>query len=182
MSRNLLISFTLLAVSLALANLAIAADERLVSVDVGASREAKLEGVRVVLLSAGYETVFTGDADPKRATIRRLNVTLMFELLGKHPKGPALGVRGIKAFAAGSKSAVRTDPKRTQVFSKLGTCDGYGRKERFVMPKVDDETQAYVYEQSVGPVVAEPERIDLQIKVSNREQGGTCLFKGIPLK
>ena len=152
------------------------------SVDARASREANLEGVRVVLLSAGYETVFTGDADPKKATIRRLNVIFMVEPLGKHPKGPALGVGTIKAFAAGTETAVRTDPKRTQGFSKLGTYELYDRKERFVIPKVDDETQTLVYEQSVGPVVAEPERIDLRIKVSNREQGGTCLFKGIPLK
>jgi hypothetical protein len=182
MSRNLLISFTLLAVSLALANLAIAADGRLVSVDVGASREAKLEGVRVVLLSAGYETVFTGDADPKKATIRRLNVILMVEPLGKHAKGPALGIGPIAAFAAGTETAVKTDPMRTQGLGKGTSYELYDRKERFAMPKVEDEQRTLVFEQSVGPVVAEPGRIDFRIKVHNREQGGTCLFKGIPLK
>jgi hypothetical protein len=157
-----------------------AADEPISRVDASVSREAKVEGLRVILLSAGYETVFTGDADAKKAAVRRLNVTLVLEPLGKPPKGPALGLGPIQYFSAGTETPVKEAPLSTQV-GKSSRYKGYDVRH-FLMPKVADEEHTLIFEQSFGPVVAEPERIDLRLKVRNGEQGGTCEFKNIRLK
>jgi hypothetical protein len=156
-----------------------AADEPISRVDASVSREAKVEGVRVILLSAGYETVFTGDADAMKAAVRRLNVTFVLEPLGKPPKGPALGFGPIEFFSAGTEMPVKAP--QGNLIGKSVKYKGYAVRY-FFMPNVADEEHTLIFEQSFGPVVAEPERIDVRLKVRNGEQGGTCEFKNIRLK
>jgi hypothetical protein len=100
-----------------------AEDPPAVEVDAATAREAKLDGVRVVLLGAGHETVFTGDADPKKATTRRLNVVFLVEPLGRHPTGPTLAVGPVRAFPAGTSAEVKLAPGG-------GTAVGPRRSER----------------------------------------------------
>ena len=89
---------------------------------------------------------------------RREEVKAIANLLAQHKGWPVISAQGnelLHAPACGQfeggfelsfvLAAIKTDPKRTQYFSKLGTYDSYDRKERFAMPKVDDETQTHVH-------------------------------------
>lgn len=157
-------------------------DEPVVPVRAPVSREIKLDGARVVLLRAGYETVFTGEMDPKKAVVRLLHYAILIEPLGEHPQGPALTVGPIEAFAAGTDEAVKTGPHSASYGKGAAVKEYYGRTGWIRLPEVEDELESKVDERWIGPVRAEPERIDLWVKVRNHDTGGTCVFKDIRLK
>lgn len=157
-------------------------DEPVVAVRAPVSREIKLDGARVILLRAGYETVFTGDVDPKKAVVRLLHYAILIEPLGKHPQGPALSVGPIEAFAAGTDATVKTGPDSGSYGKGAAVKEYYGRTGWIGLPEVENELESIVEERWIGPVVAEPERIDLWLKARNRGTGGACVFKDIRLK
>jgi len=52
-----------------------------IQLDGTATREDTINGTRIVLLGASYETVFTGDPDPKKAIARRFPIVYLVALI-----------------------------------------------------------------------------------------------------
>jgi len=153
-----------------------------IQLDGTATREATINGTRVLLLGAGYETVFTGDTDPKKATARRLRIVYLVELHSKDPKElVAMSVRDLQVFADGAKiplhgkaEAIMTSLKKYRPADALGA--------RYAVPGKESDPSAYIIEQSLRLPTSEPEPelLNMLIDVQNWEGlGGMCWLKGV---
>ncbi len=157
-----------------------------IQLDGTATREVKINGTRVLLLGAGYETVFTGDADPNKATARRLRIVYLVELHSKDPKElVSMDVRDLQVFADGSKVPLNGKAERSIMTSlkKYRLADALG--VRYAVPEKESDPSAYVIEQSLRLPASEPEPelLNIRIDVQNWEGlGGMCWLKGVRLK
>ncbi|MGM0488693.1 MAG: hypothetical protein ACQESR_18290, partial [Planctomycetota bacterium] len=84
--------------------------------------------------------------------------------------------------AAGTDATVKTGPHGGSYGKGAAVKEYYGRPGWIGLPEIEDELESIVEERWGGPVVVEPERIDLWVKVRNRDTGGTRVFKDIRLK
>ncbi len=156
-----------------------------IQLDGTATREVKINGTRVLLLGVGYETVFTGDADPGKATARRLRIVYLVELHNKDPKEAFMTVRDLQVFADGAKIPVQGKAERGVMTSleKYRLADPIGG--RYAVPEKEVDPHAFVIEQGLRLTAGEPEPelLNILIDVQNGEGlGGMFWLKGVRLK
>ncbi len=156
-----------------------------IQLDGTATREVKINGTRVLLLGVGYETVFTGDDDPHKATARRLRIVYLVELHSKDPKEAFMTVRDLQVFADGARVPLRGKSERgvMTALKQYRLADPIG--VRYAVPEKEVDPNAFVIEQSLRLDAAEPEAelLNILIDVQNGEGlGGMCWLKGVRLK
>jgi len=80
-----------------------------IQLDGTATREDTINGTRIVLFGASYETVFTGDPDPKKATARRFPIVYLVALIQTRS---TQADQGSKAINPGSSDYRQSGPGR----------------------------------------------------------------------